>query len=160
LLGLEEFDDGIGLEGTPSGKQLISGVYPGPSAACFVAAQLVCDGSETQSMMTMSSRLLSAAMSGCEAGAQLACNLQAFARRHAVHVLHGNERVPISFADVVYAAAVRMRDLARSAEFVVDAIEEAFVARGVLGEELQSDRLPERDVCCAIHPQGIGLLLR
>jgi hypothetical protein len=55
----------------------------------------------------------------------------------AVHILHGDERHPLDFTDVVDAADVGVRYQARHADFAMEALEQALVARRFFGEELQ-----------------------
>ena len=68
----------------------------------------------------------------------------------AVHVLHGDERHALDFADIVHAADVGMRHQARHAHFAVEAFQQALVARGLLGQEFQGDGLAEREIGGAI----------
>ena len=57
----------------------------------------------------------------------------------AVHVLHRQEAASVGIAEVVDAADVLVRDLARDAEFVVKLRETAVVDGGARGQELQRD---------------------
>ena len=68
----------------------------------------------------------------------------------AVHVLHGDERHAFDFADVVDAADVGMRHQARHADFAVEALQQALIARRLFGQELQGDGLSQRQVGGAI----------
>ena len=68
----------------------------------------------------------------------------------AVHVFHGDERHALDLADVVNAADVGMRDLARHAHLAVEAFEQPLVLGGLLGQEFQRHRLAERQVGGAI----------
>ena len=97
-----------------------------------------------------------------EAGADLARDLEAALLREAadapeqrreilaVHVLHRQERVPVDLADVVDAADVGMRDLARHAHFGVELRQARGIAIDVRRQELQRDRLPELQIVGAI----------
>jgi hypothetical protein len=103
---------------------------------------------------------------GGEARADLPRHLQRLVRRQpadaaeergqilAVHVLHGEERPPVRLADVVHAADVRVRDLARDLHFLTEAFQPVRVVRR-FGEELEGDRLVEGEVVGAVdlaHP--------
>ena len=73
----------------------------------------------------------------------------------AVHVLHREEVAALDLADVVDAADVRVRDLAREAHLGVEAREERLVVRDRLRQELQGDGLAELQVVGAVdlaHP--------
>src|SRR6516225_10688131 len=59
----------------------------------------------------------------------------------AIHVLHGYEGRAFGFADVVDAADVGMRDLARNTDFTMEALQQALVAGGLFGQEFQCDGL-------------------
>ena len=100
---------------------------------------------------------------GGEARAELARDLQRLVRRQpadaaqqrrevlAVDVLHRQEVLPVDLADVVDAADVRMRDLPRDAHLVARTGRAVvLVARDRVGQELQRDRLAERQVVGAI----------
>ena len=69
----------------------------------------------------------------------------------AVHVLHGEEGVAVHFTHVVHAADVGMRDAARNPYFVAETFQQAFVARGFFGEELERDGLAESKVVGAVN---------
>jgi hypothetical protein len=64
----------------------------------------------------------------------------------AVHVFHRDERHALDLANVVHAADVRVRDQARHPHLAVETLEQALVVRRFLGQELQSDRLTQRQV--------------
>ncbi len=68
----------------------------------------------------------------------------------AIDIFHREKRVAIDFADVIHAADVRMRDPARDADFVAEALEEIFVASCLFGKKLERDWLAERKVICPI----------
>ena len=69
----------------------------------------------------------------------------------AVDELHGEEVLPVDLADVVDAADVGMRDLARDAHLGVEALEPRRDPRARLArEELQRDRLAELQVVGAV----------
>ena len=59
----------------------------------------------------------------------------------AIHVLHRKERGAVHFADVVNAADVGMRDLARDAHFVVEASERVLVG-GMAGRNFSATVWP------------------
>ena len=69
----------------------------------------------------------------------------------AVHVLHRQEAAAVGVAEVVEAADVLVRHLARDAQLVVKLREPAVVGGDAAGQELQGDRLIEREVVGAIH---------
>ena len=99
---------------------------------------------------------------GGEAGAQLARDLdrlvagqapdapQQAAQILAIHVLHGNVGGAVHFADVVHAADVGMRDLARDPDLAVEAFEQPGIVGGGFREKLQGDGLVELEVDGAI----------
>ena len=68
----------------------------------------------------------------------------------AIHELHGDVVEAFGDADVVDAADVGVRHLARDADFVVEARQGAIVGGGGLGEELQGDGLAQGQVGGAI----------
>ena len=68
----------------------------------------------------------------------------------AIHELHGNVMQSFGDADVVDAADVGVGDLARDADFVVEAGEGAIVGGGGFGQEFQGDGLAEREVGGAV----------
>ena len=68
----------------------------------------------------------------------------------AVHVLHGEEGVALRLADVVDAAHVGMRDLARDAHLAVEALQPLGSSAQRLGQELQGHRLAELQVVRAV----------
>ena len=68
----------------------------------------------------------------------------------AIHVLHGDERHALDFADVVDAADVGVGDQAGDADFAVEALQQALIARGFLGQEFERDGLAEREIGGAI----------
>jgi hypothetical protein len=96
-------------------------------------------------------------------GAQLACEIggsvfgktaEAAQRRgeiFAVDVLHGEKQMAVDFADVVHAADVRMGDLARRADFVVELREADGIVLEAVWQELQGDRLAEPQIVGAVH---------
>ena len=69
----------------------------------------------------------------------------------AVHVLHRQEAAAVGVAEVVEPADVLVRHLARDAQLVVELRQAAIVGRDAAGQELQRDRLIERQVVGAIH---------
>ena len=99
---------------------------------------------------------------GGEAGAELAGGLhrlvdgeasdaaQERAEVLAIHELHGDVVEAFGDTDVVDAADVGVCDLARDADFVVEAREGTIVGGGDLGEEFQGYRLAEGQVGGAI----------
>ena len=64
----------------------------------------------------------------------------------AVHILHGEERRAPEFADIVDAADVRVRNLARDAHLAMEALQQPLVARGFLGKKLERHRLPQHQI--------------
>ncbi len=64
----------------------------------------------------------------------------------AIHVLHGDERLAFELADIVHPADIRMRDLARDANFVMKAREHGRIAHGGFGEELEGYGLAKPDI--------------
>ena len=99
---------------------------------------------------------------GGQAGAELARGLdrlvhgqasdaaQQRAEILAIHELHGDVVQAFGDADVVDAADVGVRDLARDADFVVEAREGAIVGGGGLGQEFQGHGLAQGQVGGAI----------
>ena len=69
----------------------------------------------------------------------------------AVDVLHREETAALGVAEVVEAADVLVRHLPRDAQLVVKLREPAVVDGHASGQELESDRLIEREVVGAIH---------
>jgi hypothetical protein len=69
----------------------------------------------------------------------------------AVDVLHREKAAAVGVAQVVQPADVLVRHLARDAQLVVKLREPAVVGRHALREELQGDRLIEREIVGAIH---------
>ena len=67
-----------------------------------------------------------------------------------VHVLHRQIQLAVRFADVVDAAHVGMRELAREPYFVAEPLAGAFV-RTQRGKELERHGLPELEVVGAVH---------
>ena len=61
----------------------------------------------------------------------------------AVDVFHGEEVLAAGFADVVYAAHVWMRDLAREPNFLMEPRQQVGAMRELWRQELQSDGLSE-----------------
>ena len=98
-----------------------------------------------------------------DAGAQLARELDRLVLRDAadpaeqrreilaVDVLHRQEAAAVGVAEVVQPADVLVRHLARDAQLVVELRELRVVGRDAFGQELQGDRLIERQVVGAIH---------
>jgi hypothetical protein len=73
----------------------------------------------------------------------------------AVDVLHGQEHVAVDLADVIHTAHVRVRDLARDADFVPETRQLRRVPRHGLGQELERHRLAQFEVVGAVdlaHP--------
>src|SRR6185369_12022837 len=73
----------------------------------------------------------------------------------AVHILHGDERHPLDYTNVVNAADVGVRYQARHADFAVETLEQALIARRLFGEELQRYRLSQGEIGSAVdfaHP--------
>ena len=68
----------------------------------------------------------------------------------AVHVLHREEVLAVDLADVVDAADVGVRDLARDAHLGVEALEAVLLRSESPRQELQRDRLAELQVVGAI----------
>ena len=68
----------------------------------------------------------------------------------AVHVLHRQERVAVDLADVVDAADVRVRHLARHPHFGVELRQPRGIAIDVRRQELQRDRLTELQIVGAV----------
>ena len=102
-------------------------------------------------------------MSGREARADLPRDLDRTVLRKAsdalqqrseiftVDVLHREKRVAVGFIDVVDAAHVGMRDLARHAHFGVQLREPGGIAVDIRGEKLEGDRLSELQIIGAIN---------
>ena len=98
---------------------------------------------------------------GGQAGADLARDLQRFVggqaadaaqqRRQvfAVDVFHGEERLIVGFADVVDAADIGMRDAARNADFVAEALERVLVGER-FRQKLERHCWPRRQIVGAI----------
>jgi hypothetical protein len=73
----------------------------------------------------------------------------------AVDELHRQKELALDLSNVVHAADVRVRHLARRANLVVKLRESYGVASHVVGQELQCDRLSESQIVGAIdlsHP--------
>ena len=68
----------------------------------------------------------------------------------AIHKFQGNEVQAVRFADVVNAAEVRMRQLARDADLVVKACHRARTRSGGFGQELERNLLVQLQVGRAI----------
>ena len=68
----------------------------------------------------------------------------------AIHKLHRNVKLPIDFTDIVNAANIRMRDLARGAYLVEKPFARLDLVRGDCREELKGDGLTEHKVGRAI----------
>jgi hypothetical protein len=67
-----------------------------------------------------------------------------------IHMFHGEEGQPVQVADIVHAAHIGMRDLARDAHFGVQPGHHAFVVRDRLRQEFQCDQLSEFQVAGAV----------
>jgi hypothetical protein len=112
--------------------------------------------------LTIATVQYSLGMRGGEAGAELARDLDGLVAGHApdapqetaqflaIDVLHGNVRGAVHFADVVYAADVGMRDLARNPDLAVETFEQPGIAGGGFREKLQGYRLVELEIDGAI----------
>ena len=99
---------------------------------------------------------------GGQARAKLARDLHGFVIRQpanaaqqagkilAVDIFHRDEGRTIHLADVVHAADVGVRDLARNAHFAVEAFERMRVKRTAFVQELQGHWLVELEVSSAI----------
>ena len=99
---------------------------------------------------------------GGEAGAQLARDFDSFVRWQsadaaqqraeifAVDVFHRQIRLAFDLAEIVHAADIGMRDLARDADFIVEAAEGGWIARGHFGQEFERHLLAEREIVRAI----------
>ncbi len=72
-------------------------------------------------------------------------------RRSTLDVLHRQEGFALGVTEVMNPADVRVRDLARDAHVVVESCQRRRVGRRRCRQELQGDRLPERQVIGAIH---------
>ena len=93
-----------------------------------------------------------------KAGAQLPCELERLVRWQpadapqqrreilAVDVFHREEVLAAGFGDVVHAAHVRMGDLPRQPNFLMEAREPVGAIRDLLRQEFQRDRLSELQV--------------
>jgi len=68
----------------------------------------------------------------------------------AIHELHRNVELPIDFTDIVNAANMRMRDLARGPHLVEKPFARLDLVRGGCREELEGDGLTEHKVGRAI----------
>ncbi len=103
-----------------------------------------------------------AVVGGGEAGAELAGGFERLvageaadageqrSQVFAIHVFHGNEGHAFHFADIEHAADVGVGNQAGDAYFAVEALKEAGVVRGFLGQELEGDGLGEHEVGGAI----------
>jgi len=99
---------------------------------------------------------------GGHAGTELARDLDRFVLRNAadpaeqrrevlaVDVLHREKPPAVGVAEIVEAADVLVRHLARDAQLVVELREPRRIGGGALGQELQRDRLIEREVVGAV----------
>ena len=67
-----------------------------------------------------------------------------------VHVFHRKEHLAFDLAEIVNAADVGMRNLARDANFVAEARQSGFIAGDALGQKLERDWLLERQVVGAV----------
>ena len=97
-----------------------------------------------------------------ETGAELACELERLVRWQpadapqqrreilAVDVLHREEVLAAGFADVVDAAHVRMGDLPREPDFLMEARQPVGAMRDLLRQELERDGLSELQVFSSI----------
>jgi hypothetical protein len=96
---------------------------------------------------------------GCgESGAHLPRKFRRFVGRQAadapeqagqilaVDVLHGQVRLPLDLANVVNAAHIGVGNLARNADFVVEAGQQIQIAAGRFRQEFQRHRLSEQNV--------------
>ena len=99
---------------------------------------------------------------GGETGAELARDLQGLvagqpadapqqrAEVLAIDVLHGEEIQPFDFAEIVDAADVGVRHLARDADLVAESLERRLMVRDRLGQKFERHRLVERQVVGAV----------
>jgi hypothetical protein len=87
----------------------------------------------------------------CLVSGQVADALQERCQVLAVNVLHREEVTAVEFADVVDAADIRMRDLARDADLGVEALAAHGIVSQRLWQELQRHGLPQRQVVGAIN---------
>ncbi len=104
-----------------------------------------------------------AGMSGGQSGAKFVGNLQGFLRGQTsdsiqqrgqvftVHILHGQVRVAVDFADVVHPAHIGMGDLAGDADLCAEALDSAGILGKRRGQKFQSDRLTELEIVGAVH---------
>ena len=160
---------------TPAAAKLLGRHVGGRAVADLGAGELVGDGGEAEVHDDEVAALVhhdvlrlevavddAAVVRGGESGAELARGLQrlvagqpADAREQrgeifAVHVFHRDERRAVYLADVEHAADVGMRNQAGDADLAVEALEQPRIARRLFGEELERDRLPEREIGGAV----------
>jgi len=64
----------------------------------------------------------------------------------AVDVFHREERLACGFADIVHAAHVGVRDLARDADFLVETRQQILIAARGFGQELEGDGLAQHQI--------------
>ena len=83
-------------------------------------------------------------------GGQAADAAQQRGEIFAIHVLHGEEDLVVGLPDVVNAADVGVRDAARDADFVAEALQRVLVRHG-LRQELEGDGLAEAKIVGAIN---------
>ena len=101
-------------------------------------------------------------MRGSKAGAKFAGEFDSLVRGQppnaaqqapkilAIDVLHGQIRLPVHFPDVVNAADILVRDLARDPDFIVEAGEQIQIVFSRQGQKLQRHRLAEDEIVGAI----------
>src|ERR1700730_12978123 len=82
-------------------------------------------------------------------------------QRHAIHELHGNERLAFVLPNLVDGANIRMVERGSSTSFAAKAFERLWVFSYILGEELQSDKATKFGVLGLVydtHPAAAQLL--
>ena len=83
-------------------------------------------------------------------GGQPADAAQQASQIFAIHVFHRKEHLAVDFAEIVNAADVGMRNLARDADFVAEARQSGFIAGHACGQKFERDRLLQRQVVGAV----------
>jgi hypothetical protein len=98
-----------------------------------------------------------------QAGTKLARDFQSLVRRQppntpqqrrqilAVHIFHGEERVPIHFAHVINPANIRMRNSPREPNLIAKTLQQSFIFARLFGKKLERNRLPQRQIIGAIN---------
>ena len=102
-------------------------------------------------------------MGGGKTGAELAGDIESLVVRQTpdaaqqrreiftIDIFHSEECVAIDFAHIVDTAHVGMRNAAGYADFIAEALQQAFIARRFIGKKLESDGLTERQIVGAVN---------